>query len=68
MIILAFDQPLETLDGIRELHKLARRPCEDFRHVEGLRQEALDLAGAGHGELVLLGQLVHAKNGNDVLE
>ncbi len=44
------------------------RPGEDFRHVEGLRQEALDLAGAGHGELVLFRQLVHPQDGDDVLE
>ena len=41
---------------------------EDFRHMEGLGQEALDLAGPRHGQLVLLTQLVHAQNGNDVLQ
>ena len=41
---------------------------EDLRHMEGLGQEALDLASARHGQLVLLTQLVHAQNGNDVLQ
>ena len=41
---------------------------EDLGHVEGLGQEALDLPGAGHGQLVLFRELVHAENGDDVLE
>ena len=41
------------------------KTCGD---VEGLRQEALDLAGAGDGELVVLGELVHAEDGDDVLQ
>ena len=35
---------------------------------EGLREEALHLAGALDGELVLVGELVHAEDGDDVLE
>ena len=46
----------------------AWRAGEDLSDVEGLRQEALDLARARHGELVLLAQLVHAQNGDDVLQ
>jgi len=41
---------------------------EDLRDVEGLRQEALDLARARDGHLVLLAQLVHAQDGNDILQ
>lgn len=36
--------------------------------LEGLGEEALDLAGAGDGHLVLLRQLVHTQDGDDVLE
>jgi hypothetical protein len=36
--------------------------------VERLRQEALDLAGAGDGELVLFRKLVHAQDRDDVLQ
>jgi hypothetical protein len=41
---------------------------EDLCHVEGLAQEALDLASARHRHLVLLRQLVHAQDGNDILQ
>ncbi len=41
---------------------------EDLGDVEGLRQEALDLTGARHRHLVLLTQLVHAQDGNDILQ
>ena len=44
------------------------KPVNTVGHMEGLRQEALDLAGAGDDELVLFGQLVHAENGDDVLQ
>ena len=37
-------------------------------HVERLREEALDLAGALHDDLVLVGELVHAEDGDDVLQ
>src|SRR5690606_38179504 len=35
---------------------------------ERLGQEALDLTGAGHHQLVFLGQFVHAEDGDDVLQ
>ena len=41
---------------------------EDFGDVERLRQEALDLPRALHDQLVLLAKLVHAEDGDDVLE
>ena len=36
--------------------------------LERLGEESLDLPSPGDGELVLLGQLVHAENGDDVLQ
>lgn len=41
---------------------------EDLGHLEGLRQETLDLAGAGHSQFVLLRQLIHTQNGDDILQ
>ena len=41
---------------------------ENFSDLEGLRQETLDLTGAGDGELVFFGQLIHTQNGNNILE
>src|SRR5262249_52280465 len=49
MVIFAVAQTLEALDRIRQLDEHARPAGEDFGHMEGLRQEALDLAGAGDG-------------------
>src|SRR5438552_17801234 len=55
VIVLAFADRAEALDGVGEIDELAGRTGEDFSDVERLRQEALDLAGAGHGDLVLFG-------------
>src|SRR6266849_3787864 len=60
MIVLAIAQALEAADRIGEVDEDAGRSGEHLGDVEGLRQEALDLAGARDRELVLLGQLVHA--------
>ena len=43
-------------------------PVNLLGHVERLREEPLDLAGAGDGQLVLVGQFVDAENGDDVLQ
>src|SRR5204863_3272620 len=56
-IVLPADDALEAADGVLERHDLAVLAGEHLGHVEGLRQEALHLAGTVHGELVLLGQL-----------
>ena len=37
-------------------------------YLEGLGEESLDLPGSGDLELVLLGQLVHTQDGDDILE
>src|SRR5690606_25989830 len=49
-------------------HELSGRTGEDFGNEERLRQEALDLTGAAHDQLVLFRQFVHAQNGDDVLQ
>ena len=46
VVVLAFDEALEALDRVGERDELAGRAGEDFGDEEGLRQEALDLAGA----------------------
>src|SRR6185312_6708286 len=53
MVVLAFAETAEALDGVGEVDEFAGRTGEDFSDVERLRQEALDLAGARHGQLVL---------------
>ena len=53
MIVFAFAQTAETLDGVGEIDELAGRAGEDFGNEERLRQEALDLARARDRDLVL---------------
>src|SRR5271165_2846754 len=61
-------------EGFEAPHRLVDRDVdpgqarEDLRHEQGLRQEALDLPGARHAQAVLLGELVEAEDGDDVLE
>ncbi len=47
---------------------LPLNPVNCSGDVERLREEALDLAGALHEHLVVLGELVHAENRDDVLQ
>ena len=47
---------------------LPLKPGELLGHVERLREEALDLARARHGQLVFVGQFVDAQNRDDVLQ
>src|SRR5579875_3269661 len=68
VVVFAFDDALEALDGVLELHEHPWRSGEDLGYVEGLREEALYLARARHRELVLFGKLLHAENRNDVLQ
>src|SRR3954462_14446294 len=68
LVVLAVEQFLEGPDGVLELHVLALDAGERLGDAEGLRQESLDLAGASDRELVLVGQLVHSENGDDVLQ
>src|SRR6185312_3647920 len=65
---LAGDDALEAADGVLERHDLAILPGEHLGNVEGLRQEALHLARPVDRELVLFRQLVHAEDGDDVLQ
>lgn len=68
MAILTAKDGLEAFNGFFEGHQFAQMTSEDLGHLEGLGQETLDLTGAGHRQLVLLGQLVHTQDGNDILE
>src|SRR4029450_12926597 len=63
VVVVAFAQALEALDRVGQLDEHAGPAGEHFGDMEGLRQEALDLAGAGDGDLGLFGKSVHAENG-----
>ena len=58
----------EAADRVLELHVLAGRACEGLGDEERLREEALHLARALDDELVLVGELVHTEDGDDVLQ
>jgi hypothetical protein len=61
VVVFAVHDRLERADRVLDGDELAGDAGEDFGDVERLRQEALDLAGAADGELILFGQLVHAR-------
>src|SRR5688572_22198565 len=68
VVVLARHELLERADGVLDLHVRSRGAGEGLGDVEGLRQEALHLAGAGDQQLVVFRELVHAENRDDVLQ
>src|ERR1700694_254802 len=53
VVVLALAQALEAADRIGEVDEHAGRAGEHLGHMEGLRQEAFDLAGTRDGDLIL---------------
>ena len=68
MVIFPVHDRLERADGVFDLDELARDSSEDFGDVERLAKKALDLAGAGDDQLIFFRQLIHAENGDDILQ
>uniref|UniRef100_A0A182P1D5 Prokaryotic-type class I peptide chain release factors domain-containing protein n=1 Tax=Anopheles epiroticus TaxID=199890 RepID=A0A182P1D5_9DIPT len=68
MVQLTVQDLGEALDGFLQRHQFAGMASEHLSDLERLRQETLDLAGAGDRQLVLLGQLIHTQDGNDILQ
>src|SRR5207344_525459 len=67
-VVLAVDDRAEARDRVLELHVLAGRARELLGHEVRLRQEPLDPARPGDDDLVLVRELVHAEDRDDVLE
>src|SRR3954471_10522921 len=67
-VAFTVDDHLEALDRVLESDVLAFLAGEVARHREGLREKALDLARAGHRQLVFGRKLVHAQDGDDVAQ
>ncbi len=65
---LPCDDLLEAADRLGDRHVRARGAGELFGDEERLREEALDLARALDGQLVLVGELVDAEDRDDVLQ
>src|SRR3954449_9731538 len=68
VVVLAVDDLAERAHRVVDRDVRSRRAGERLGDVERLRQEALDLARALHRHLVLVGELVDAQDGDDVLE
>src|SRR5262249_2800941 len=68
VVALALEDLVEAAHGVLARAEDALHAGERGRDVERLAHELLDLAGARDRELVVLGQLIHAENGNDVLK
>ncbi|KAH7467054.1 uncharacterized protein KRP23_11379 [Phytophthora ramorum] len=68
VVVVAGDDVLERRDRVQERHELAGLAREHLSHVERLRHELLHLTGASHGELVVLRELIHTQNGDNVLQ
>src|SRR5687768_7077676 len=65
---LAAADRVEALERFGDLDVLAFLAGELLRDVEGLAEEALDLARAADDELVFFAQLIDPEDGDDVLE
>ena len=67
-VALTVADHLEAADGFLQRDVLAWRAGEHLGDRERLREELLDLARAVDRVAVILAELVHAENRNDVLE
>lgn len=65
---LTIQDLFESHDGILEVDVLALRAGEHLGHLEGLGEEPLHLTGTRHSQFVLLRQLVHTQDSDDVLQ
>merc|ERR1719507_2382592 len=68
VIVLAAKDFLKSGDGLSNGDELARVVGEDLGDLEGLGQEPLNLPRPRDLDLVLLRQLVHPQDSNDILK
>src|SRR5207302_10162106 len=68
LVVLAVDDLLEAADRVGDFHVRPSGAGELFGDEERLREKALDLARAPHGQLALVGELVEADDRDDVLQ
>src|SRR2546428_10914737 len=67
LVVLTLDDLLEALHGVGDLHVPSRRARELLGDEERLREKPLDLPCAGDDQLVLVRELFHAEDRDDVL-
>ncbi|CDZ92688.1 Cellobiose phosphorylase (modular protein) [Rhodococcus ruber] len=68
VVELTLGDAVERLDGVTQRHHGAGLAGELLSDDEVLAEELLDTTGAADEDLVLLGELVHAEDGDDVLQ
>jgi peptide chain release factor 1 len=68
VITLTVHELTEGLNGGGEVDELAGNTGEHFSDSEGLGEELLNLSSSGDDESILFRELIHTKNGNDILE
>src|SRR5204863_1712803 len=68
VVVLAIDDLAEAAHRLLAGNVLAGGVGEHLGDEHRLREEPLDLAGARNDQLVLVGQLVDAQDGDDVLQ
>src|SRR5215208_6977597 len=68
LVVLAFDDLLERADRVLQLDELALHAGELLGDEERLGEEPLQPTRPAHDDLVLLGELVDAQDGDDVLQ
>src|SRR6186997_2507615 len=67
-VVLALEDLPEAADGLRQGRVLAGPAGELLGHEHRLAHEALEPPSPRHGDLVVLAELIHAEDGDDVLE
>src|SRR5438270_5351632 len=68
VVVLAFENLLESAHRLLHRNGFALPAGEALRNVEGLGEKALHLARPADRQLVVLRQLLHAEDGDDVLQ
>ena len=67
LIRLTIKDHLKASNGVLEGYQFSIGAREHLGHLERLTEESLDLTSTSDRQLVVLRQLVHAQNSNDVL-
>src|SRR5215470_11188310 len=68
VIVFAFQNLLEAANGFSDRDLLPLVASEHLRHAKGLAKKTLNLACSEYSQLIFGRKLIHAENGNYVLQ
>src|SRR5215472_623677 len=68
VVVLAFNDCFESFHRVGDFHVASLRTGKLLGHMEGLREETLNLAGTRNRELLIFAQFVDTENGDDILQ